>query len=286
MAPSKSNKLKFSIYRYQIHPVTTAVQQTLFDLSLITYDELIDKKNLYFRDIVSNPKTRYRGHGYNVISKVEFAESNDILLRFGVQKSKEIHKEDFRKDAVKDYPNIFVFINIKEQLIYIQKNLDAFTDTDTVKNFMLSSLGRKLSSYNLDLYIEQTYNKTAFWETIMKYEGRVTYLKFEFIKENLADIGKRAVEEIKALKNNLNGHKVGLDFKAPKNGVLENLNESNNDVSSLLSYQIEGGGPPPYIRAKGIKGLIKTADSERIIEIEDYEGDPNELQKIIKELKK
>lgn len=218
MQPKKAKGIVFSSYRYQLVPLTTAIQQTLFgEKPYNSYDDLISKKNIFFYEVITTERN-YQGRGYNVITQIEYANETDIVIRFGVEKTVEINNPDFTKGSIKDYPNIFVYIDNRpdKQLIYIQHNADAFTDADTVAKFMLERLQARLSNYELAIYIERTFDDNEFWETIAKYEGRITFLKFEFIKENLADIAKSAVEHIKTIQNQVNGHKIGLGIGAPK----------------------------------------------------------------------
>ncbi len=289
MLLKKSKHIIFSIYRYQIVPISSVIQSELFDKEDIkSYQDLINKKNEIFSRIITNEKTKLRGHGYNVLSQLEYSESSDILIRMGVEKTKEVHKSDFKKEKIKDYPNIIVYFNNNpnKQLIYIQNNINAFSDSETVKNIIEKSISPKLSKYNLAIYIEQTFNENEFWDTIKKYEGKITFLKFDFVKENLASIAKTAVENLKYIQNNVNSHKTTIEFNAPKNGVLENIVPENEEIAGLLDYNKEGGASSPIIRVKKMKGNIKTTKSERTFEIEEYQGTELDLEKLIEKLKK
>jgi hypothetical protein len=279
--------LTFSIYRYQIVPLHTSFQTTLFG-QVSSYQDLIDKKNDFFLEVVNSPKTRYRGHGYNVLSQIEYNDKGTLILHLGVEKTREIHREDFKSTYIKDYPNIYVYVdnNPQVQIIAIQNNLDTFTDTDAVANILKDAYSKALARYELTVYIEQTFDQKEFWTTIEQHEGRITNLLFEFIKPNLANISKSAVEQLKLLKNSVNSHKTDLEFKAPKGGTLENLTPDNTEIAGLVEYNQEGGGPSPRIKIKGLRYYIKTTKSEKTIELAEVEGSPEKIAKLLKKLLK
>jgi hypothetical protein len=278
----KTKKTTYSIFRYQLLPNTT-MPITLFDV-IRTKDELVESKNNFFKDVVIDAKVTYKGKGRKVLGKIEYNNGNDILLKIGVEKSKEIHKSDFNKETIMDYPNINIYINNDKdnQFLVIERNLDAFSDTVTVANILKESWNRRLKEYRLDLYIKQTFDDNQFWDTIKLYQDRITALKFELIKPNISNISGKIKEVFGVIGNDLNGHTIDLNLIAPSNSTLENLTPGNEVVESILSYNKEGGGEPPTIRVKGFSKSIKTIDSERSIEIDEYNGSIEGLIALLK----
>ncbi len=278
----KQKKILFSIYRYQLVPLSTVIQSELFQ-RYSSYEDLIAKKNTFFDEIIKNENTKYTGRGYPVITKIEAAKKNSILLRMGVEKSKEVDNSNFVKEKIKDYPNIYIYINNEpeKQYILIQSNSDAFTETKAVANILATTLKRKLSVDNLAIYIEKKFDSKEFWETIKTYEGSIRELKFEFIKPNMSNISQSAVSSIRILKDKLNSHKTDLLLKAPARGVLENLNEDDQEINNLVDYQKEGGGPPPEIKITGLRHYIKTSESEITFILDSFTGSADDLIKIL-----
>jgi hypothetical protein len=246
--------------------------------------ELVSRKNEFFKDVITDEKNIFRGKGSKIIGRVEYEKDDDILLKIGVEKNKEINKSDFKKETIKDYPNINVYINNRndKQFLIIQNNLDAFSDSITAKNILKNTWSKKLEKYQLSLYIEQTFDKNQFWDTIKQYEGRgITSLKFEFIKPNISNISGAIKSSLTAISNELNGHSIDLNIAAPRDSTLENIKEGDPIVESLLDYNKEGGGKSPLIKVKGIRSNIKTINSERTINIQEFNGTTEELIKIL-----
>lgn len=273
----KNRKTRYSIFRYQLLP-NSAKQFDLFDV-FKSREELVKRKNEFFKTIVLDSRNKYRGKGSKVIGKVEFESNDDILMKIGVEKSKEIYRSDFNKETIKDYPNIDIYINNRKdkQYLVIQHNLDAFSDSNAVANMLKNSWQHLLDQYKLSLYIEQTFDENQFWDTVREYSGRITALKFEFIKPNISNISSEIKKVFNTLENELNSHTVSLDLVAPKSSVLENIEPGNETVEGLLGYNKDGGGKPPYIRAKGVRKNIKTVKTETTIEIDEYTGSPEGL---------
>jgi len=280
----KAKKTRYSIFRYQLLPNESSYQTTLFQTP-ISKDELIEKKNDYFKTAITNEKNNYKGKGTRILAKVEYVNDQDILLKVGVEKSKEINKPDFKKETIKDYPNIDIYVDNRKnkQFLIIENNLDAFSDSITVMNMLKKAWGEKMSEYRLSLYIEQTFNENEFWDTIKFYEDRgITAIKFEFIKPNISDISGQIKKVLNVVGNDLNGHMINVDVTAPANGHLENIKEGNPIIESFLSYNKEGGGKPPLIKVKGIRSNIKTIKSEKTFEIDEFNGSSEDLIELFK----
>ncbi|WP_228235077.1 hypothetical protein [Allomuricauda sp. M10] len=268
----------FSVFRYQLLPTTTKIQ-TRIDEKYNTYEELVEKKNAFFKEVITNNKLKFRGKGYDVISRVENVIGEYIFLKMGVQKVVSLHDKDFKSKVEYNYPNSLVYINnLKDkQFMLIEHDTEAFSKTEALKNIIEKSVNNALKHFDLNVYIEKITDVSQFWDTIQEYEGRIKTLRFEFIKPNMSNISGKAVDAIRLLRNKANSHKTNLELNAPKNGVLENINPENKEISSLAQYSADGGGVPK-IKVKKYRKLIKTSDREETIEVEEIniEGKPYE----------
>jgi len=259
----------FSVFRYQLLPTTTKIQ-TRIDQLYTSYEDLIEKKNDIFADVVLSDKTKFKGKGYNVITKIDYVENEHIFLRMGVHKTINLHDENFIEQKAHNYPNSMVYINNKKdkQFILIEQEIEAFNKTSVLQNILMKSINNNLNKYQLSIYIEKITDISKFWDTIFEYEGRIKMLRFEFIKPNMSNISGKAVQAIKMLRNKSNSHKTKLELNAPEKGVLENLNPDNEEISSLAEYSAKGGGVP-MIKIKNYRKLIKTNKREETIEVDE-----------------
>ncbi|MEP3838890.1 MAG: hypothetical protein ABJM36_14655 [Algibacter sp.] len=277
-----SKTIIFSVYRYQILPISNNLQ-TRIDFNFNSIDELISEKNNIFREVILNPKTKFRGKGYNVLSKFEESFDDTYFLRMGVEKKVNIRDKDFVSKTENDYPNSLVYIDNAndKQYLLIEHQSDAFYKTSVLKNIIEKSMQNYLYEYGLSVYISKVTSISDFWETIMEYKGRIKSLRFNFIRPNMSNISGKAVEAIKILKNESNSHKTLLELNAPKNGVLENLTPDNQDIEGLAEYCSDGGGTPS-IKITGVRKRIKTNKKEITIELDEVNFNNQPLKKVHK----
>lgn len=275
--------IRFSLYTYQLVPSSVNIQQKI-DGEYSTYDELVGMKNKLFEKAITNDNVRFQGKGYNPLVKLMHNDKDLILFRFGVQKNLVIADKEFNEHKTTNHPSVLVYIdnNPERQLIAIENNTDAFTETKTVANIIENTLAKHLANNQLSIYIEQRFHLSEFWETLADYQGRITSLKFNFIKPNMSNISKKAVETIKLIKSKNNSHKTILNLNAPKKGVLENLDPTDQDINSLAEYCALGGGSSS-IKVKGLTKRVKTTKNEVTKKIDSIEAtDAKDIIKILK----
>ena len=276
---------RFMVFGYQILPTTTSIQYEI-DSEIKSYDDLVARKNDIFQDVISNPRLLFKGRGYNVLSKIEYNKGSDFILRMDVKKNVTLSDQDFNEKEESDYPNILVFINNDPtvQTMLIEDNTSAFTSPEAVRNIISKSIKDHLKKRSLTVYIEAKYDSTEFWETLKKYEGKITTLKFDLIKPNMANISNKAVEAIKMLKSNMNSHKTSIGFTAPSKGRLENLNQSNEELKSIVEYSAETG-TVPTIKVKGYQKRIKTTKNEKVVKIDELTIKGSSMEELVRVFK-
>ena len=83
----------------------------------------------------------------------------------------------------------------------------------------------------------------------------------------------------------MNSQESIINFNAPSNGTLENVNQDNEDLSGLIDYTAEGAGSVK-IGIKGFRKKISSKDNPVEIGIDEatFEGNPEDLIKVLKEL--
>lgn len=277
--------VEFFMYRYQLLPTTTQIQARVDGL-YTSYDDLVSKKNSLLADILTSKSLKFRGKGYPVISRLTYNDNNSFLFKFGVKKETVLSDEEFNKKTEPNYPNSYIGIdnNDDAQVIFIENNNEAFSHPVAVSKIIEKTLSDRLRQYQLAIYIEPIYSESEFWETLERYQGKITRLKFEFIRPNMANISSKAVEAIKVLKANTNSHKTDLTMNAPEGGTLENLNRNNTEIGALGGYCADGGGTPK-VKVKNFRKMINTNKNEVKVTFEEAEFTGMTEEGIIKALK-
>lgn len=280
-SPMQKEVLLFDIYRYQILPTSKNIQLKI-DSNITSVEELVKNKNSIFESILLD-RIVLDGRRSRVIHKVDNTFRTIILLRIAAEKGVEIENEDFTTQRVSNYPSLHVAIDNdpKRQYCLIEQNPKAFKDTETVAHILERNLNRYLAKYQLQVFFKPLFNEYDFWDLINQYEGRISRLRFEFIKHNMANIADSIPEGLKRLQEDTNSPKSTLITEAPKTDHL-NISNENEIVKGLVDYSKKGGGDIG-IKVKGVRYELKTKKKKLKFEVD--EGDFNSLEEFTKLMK-
>jgi hypothetical protein len=264
------NKLiNFHIYRYHLLPIDTKNKQIdLFENKNLSYDEIKEKKNDFFTNLLDNLTTT-KSNSYPL--KLEHSENGNYLFKLA-QKKRTIITKNFENHFIDNEPYLYVIFNndSKVQKIAISDNMDAFSNPNVVKNILKKILKTDLERFGLNIEIEPLFDKVDFWEYVGEHRKEITSINFQFIKPNLANISKSLPVVFKNFADKANSHESSIILKAPEKGVLENINKKNSDIGGLVDYTSEGAGSIK-LKVKNIRKQINTKEKPMIIQIRELE---------------
>jgi hypothetical protein len=249
----------YFLFRYQLVPTSKNIQITI-DYQISSYDDLIRLKNEIFKDILTRKKVELKRRKTEAIYKVIYSSQDIYLLRIGSHKKLSRFNKDFREEQIENYPNVLIYINnaTDKQIMVIEKNNNAFSSPDVIASILEQSFRDILNKYQLALYIKPILEEREFWNVVREYDQKIHQLTFELIKPNLSNISRTLTDEIKSLQENTNSHNTRLELNAPKDQILENINQDNKDISGLVKYSSDGGGDI-LLMVKGIRKKIKAS---------------------------
>lgn len=272
--------LTFDIFRFHLLPISTK-QISIFDKE-ITYEELKEKKNTIFDEIVRDLQNRVNQFPLELYS----TDETHYLFRLANPKKTIIYK-DFKEIIENTEPYIYIAINTDptNQKIAISHNPEAFTATSVSKNNLHKIFSKYLSEDGLSIEFEQLFESNTFWNYARKYEGRIKTIDFEIIKPNLAKISEAIKNTLKPLIEETNSHKTHLRLEAPREGVLENIDRENKKINGLVEYSSEGGGNIS-MNIIGLKHKVKTKNMTKTKKIKEIQlkGSQDQIIKIWKDL--
>ena len=274
--------IKFNIFRYHLLPIDSNPKiLELFPKKKYSFDELKVIKN----DILKKILESLEDSDSNT-NPLKLEDKDDELFLFKIaQKKQATITHNFKNKIVNNEPYVYVVINNNKdiQKIAISENFDAFSTTTVVKNLLKTILRKELRKFGLNIEIEQIFSSISFWEFIKTYKYKISYLNFEYIKPNMANISGKLPEDFKKLAENVNSHESHLTLKAPENGVLENIDKKNKVISGLVDYSSLGGGNIK-VKIKGIRKQKSTSENPGFIEIReiDLEGQADQIIKLYK----
>lgn len=276
--------INFTIYRYHLLPLTSkSIQTDLFQEKNLSAEEIKERKNEFLSiELNSLEKINNKKNSLKLHDKGE-----EFFLFKIAQKKDTIITKDFESTVIENEPYSYVIFNNdpEVQKIAISDNKEAFSNPDVVKNILKRVLLRDLKKYGLNIEIKPLFREVKFWNYISKHKDEITYINFQYVKPNLADISSSLPEDFKDFSENVNSHESHLSIKAPNNGTLESINKSNKNINGLVKYASEGAGTIK-LKAKGVRKMLNTKENPVIQEVDELsiEGAPYQAIKVYKSI--
>lgn len=272
----------FRAYRYQLLPLDRNETKDLYhDLSA---EEIVTRKNDFFAEALNHlPKVNHRRIELNIFI-VEIARD---FFRIELAPSRPLTREtaDSRREKVENWPHIEAYIlnNPEDQLLIIQDRATAFANTDTVANIILRGTRGALDRLGLSLQIEPLFNEAYFWDLVNQYNNRITWMEFEFITPNMANISKSLEHTLKTLGKETNAVREQLALRSDPSTSLD-ISQKNKTIQGLVEYTSQGAGDI-RLKIKGIRKRFQTSNSRREVHLSGVEitADAKEIAAIIRE---
>ena len=230
-------KSTFDYYRYQLVPNTTR-DFSLFD-KVYTYEEAKEQKNSFFASFIEDPEISSKK---GILPSILIAKQDDkyIFLLSNISSVDVVN--NFTTETVKNEPYVVIIIDNdpENQIIAISRNKKAYSSSDVVVGILLANFQSRLDEYKISIYIEPIYSPSTFWGLVE--HKSISWIKFELIKPNLANISGAFSGDIRESADMFNSHKTELKYNAPQNNCLENLSRDNQVLDGLVEYASQGGG--------------------------------------------
>ncbi len=274
--------LHFQIFRFHLLPIENVIPQgELFPEKKLPIEELKKKKNEFFTNVL-NELDKNKKNGNPI--KLEHSEDEVYLFKIAQRKNTTITK-NFLSQIIENEPYSYIIVNNhpEVQKIAISENIEAFSSPITVSNILKKLFKRDLAISNLNIEIEPLFNSAQFWDYVKQYDKLITYIDFQFIKPNMANIANALPEAFKRFAENVNSHESNISLKAPDKGALENINKKNDIINGLVNYSSDGGGNIK-LKVKNLRKVLNTKDKPVLMEIRqlDLEGASQQVIKAYK----
>lgn len=274
----------FKLYRYQLLPIDRHTDDLYQNL---TSAQIIERKNEFFSKamrFVGEQKHANR----TLLVHVAATENDAFVLRLAPSRPLTREMPDFRIEQIENWPHVTAFVlnRSDEQYIAVQERTTAFESTDTAVRVIQRATRLALERVGLRLHIENLFSKNFFWSLVKEYPDRITWVDFEFITPNMANISATLSGALKQVSKDTNAVKGDLQLKSDPAASLD-LSPSNETVKGLVEYTSEGGGDIK-IKVKGIRKRFNTAHAQRIVTMNDLEitAPPEQAADILRKLLK
>jgi hypothetical protein len=202
----------FKIYRYQLLPIDRYTDDLYNGL---TTTQIIEQKNaLFAQTLPFLQQHRHRGQDLSV--KICELKGQAFLLNIAPKRPLLRETADFRIEQIENWPHISAFIlnRPEEQVIAVQERPTAFTSTDTVVKILKNATKLSLEKLGLRLHTERQFYQSYFWQLVETYSDRITWVEFEFITPNMANISASLSDALKGLAKNTNSVQSNLQLQA------------------------------------------------------------------------
>lgn len=271
----------FRAYRYQLLPLDRNETKDLYhDLSV---EKIVMRKNQFFAEALTHlPKINHK----RVEVNISIEEVQQDFFRIQLAPSRPLTREtaDSRREKVENWPHIEAYIlnKVDDQLLIIQERVTAFANTDSVANIILRGTRSALDKIGLSLQIEPLFNECYFWGLVNQYSNRITWVEFEFITPNMANISKALANTLKSLGKKTNAVREQLILRSDPSSSLD-IVQSNETIQGLVEYTSKGAGDIK-LKIKGIRKRFQTSTSRREVHLSGIEitADAEEIVEIIR----
>lgn len=277
-----STHTMFRVYRYQLLPLDRNETKDLFrDLHP---DEIIARKNEFFSDALTALRN-LKHRDSEIIIRVSSILSDFFSVQLAPSRPLTRETPDFQLEKVENWPHIAAYIlnSPKDQYLLIQDRVSAFASTDTVANLLKRGTRHALEKVGLSLHIEPLFNKAYFWNLVESYKNRITWVEFEFITPNMANISQTLASTLKNLGKETNAVREELALASDPASSLD-IARSNATIQGLVEYTSEGGGDIT-LKVKGIRKKFHTSKSTREVHLSGLEltAPPEQIINILRE---
>lgn len=272
----------FRAYRYQLLPLDRNETKDLYHDH--SSEEIVARKNQFFAKALRNlPKVSHKRVDVNIAIEGVGEELFRIQLAPSRPLTRETH--DSRREKVENWPHIDAYILNKpdDQFLIIQDRASAFANTDTVANIILRGTRGALDKIGLNLQVEPLFNEAYFWGLVDQYRNRITWVEFEFITPNMANISKTLASTLKSLGKETNAVREQLTLRSDPSSSLD-ISKKNETIQGLVEYTSQGAGDIK-LKIKGIRKRFQTSNDRREVHLSGIEitAGASEIAEIIRE---
>lgn len=272
----------FRAYRYQLLPLDRNETKDLYHD--YPAEQIISRKNQFFAEALTHlPRVNHK----RVEVNISIHEIRQDFFRIHLAPSRPLTREttDFRREKVENWPHIdaYVLNRPEDQLLIIQDRPTAFANTDTVANIILRGTRGALDKIGLSLQIEPLFNEAYFWSLVSQYNNKITWVEFEFVTPNMANISKTLASTLKSLGKETNAVKEQLTLRSDPFSSLD-ISQANPTIQGLVEYTSQGAGDIK-LKIKGIRKRFQTSSSRREVHLSGVEitADAKDIVEIIRE---
>lgn len=276
----------FILYSYQCHPIHVEVDPKtnmlpdFYEEENKKADNNMAKHQDYVQELfdteeeIPNLKrgdTLFFLHkGNYTTAKIVMNQGHIIMLR--LQKAK-MHEYELNFEIVtqKEEPSCMIIIDNRheQQRILIERNANTYAP-QTIAKMLETNIGSWLKQkYSIGIRVPLVYRKDEFWTVVENYVNGIKKLVFDFPFPNMARPMTKLAKSLKQFGVDLKGKVRVVTQAQPKDFLIIDPKEKNEDLDEIVSYLFEVGSPVDVYLVSGRKVKCFSKENPIVIGIND-----------------
>ena len=275
----------FLLYSYQCNPEHVEVdpkktllseyekeQNKLADENMTRHQELFqkffegeDEINRKVGDLVF-----FQHNGGYYAAKIMMNQGGIIMLRLRKDRTHE-YEVDYKMLKQKEQPSCMIIIDNRheQQRVLIERAKDVFAPA-TIARMMEMTVGKWLTQkYRVGMRIRLVYKKDLFWNVIQEFNHCVKKLEFDFPYPNMARPMNKLGASLKQFGVALKGKVRVTTSSQPRDFLVIDPKEKNEDLDEIVSYLYEVGSPVNVYLVSGQKVKCFSKENPTVVQVRD-----------------
>ena len=247
-------------------------QNKLADENMLRHQEL-------FQKFFEGEDELNRKHGDQVFfwnrggyypAKIMMNTGGIIMLRLQKEKTREFEVA-YKMRSHKEQPSCMIIIDNRheQQRVLIERKKDVFAPT-TIAHMMEQTIGKwMIQRYRVGLRLPLVYKKDQFWSVMEEYSQYVKKLEFDFPYPNMARPMNKLGASLKQFGVALKGKVRVTTFSQPRDFLVIDPKERNEDLDEIVSYLYEVGSPVNVYLVSGRKVKCFSKENPTVVQVHE-----------------
>ena len=277
--------IDFLLYSYQCNPDHVEVDKTktlltdyekeqnrIADENMARHQELFQK----FFEGEDEPNRKHGdqvffvNHGGYYPAKIMMNQGGIIMLRLQKDRTHE-YEVGYKMNRLKEQPSCMIIIDnrFEQQRILIERSKDVFAPA-TIARMMEQTIGKWLiQKYRVGLRMPLVYKKDQFWSVMEEFGQFVKKLEFDFPYPNMARPMNKLGASLKQFGVALKGKVRVTTFSQPRDFLVIDPKERNEDLDEIVSYLYEVGSPVNVYLVSGRKVKCFSKENPTVVQVHE-----------------
>lgn len=275
----------FVLYSYQCNPEHVEIDPS--KTFLTEYDKqqnLEADKNMarhqeLFQKFFEGEDELNRKHGDQVFflhnggyypAKIMMNQGGIIMLRLQKDKTHE-YEVGYKMMKQKEQPSSMIIIDNRheQQRVLIEHKKDVFAPS-TIARMMETTIGKWLTQkYRVGLRMPLVFKKDQFWSVVEEFKNCVKKLVFDFPYPNMSRPMDKLGASLKKFGVDLKGKVRIIASSQPRDFLVIDPKEKNEDLDEIVSYLYEVGSPVDVYLVSGKRVKCFSKENPTVVQVHD-----------------